>query len=545
MVRNEREGRAEALFRRPWAFWVGIAAVTTGVLLHLPNFIGARDMHYVLRGMGWDTWMILGMSLIASGYVAFFYGLAPHFGRHTRESTQLEVKALDETRLGPAHLKLMAVLAIAIAVDTMKPFTFTFILPGVANEYNLRSPSHPAAGHWPVALFPFAGIVGTVLGSLIWGHLADRIGRRPTILLAAAMFIGTAMCGAMPEFYYNLAACFVMGLSAGGLLPIAYSLLTETIPAKRRGQVVVLVAGLGTAAGFLLASWTANWLIPSLSWRIMWWLGIPTGLVLIVLNRYMPESPRFLLAQGRRDEALTVMNSFGIAVTEKPLAEPVERPARLGRPGYRRLMRPPYFGITAALTAYGLAWGLINFGFLVWLPVHLAHSGVSAGHVTYILAKAALFSIPGAVFTAWLYGRWSSHGTLIAAAALTAGVLGVFAGTGVDIARHSALFTGLLVVLLVSMWAMISVLAPYGAEVYPTQMRGAGAGAVAGASKLGGVFALSLSVFSVAPPGLSGAAVLAIVPAGLAALMLVAFGIETRGRRLEEISAAQLGASAS
>ena len=59
----------------------------------------------------------------------------------------------------------------------------------------------------------------------------------------------------------------------------------------------MLVAGIGTALGFLLASWTAHWLIPTYGWRIMWFFGIPTGLALILLNRYIPESPRFLLAE--------------------------------------------------------------------------------------------------------------------------------------------------------------------------------------------------------------------------------------------------------
>ena len=48
-------------FSHPWSFWLGVAAVTAGVLLHLPMFLGARDNHYILRGMPWDRWMIIGM----------------------------------------------------------------------------------------------------------------------------------------------------------------------------------------------------------------------------------------------------------------------------------------------------------------------------------------------------------------------------------------------------------------------------------------------------------------------------------------------------
>lgn len=522
---------------RSRVFWIGLGAVTVGVLLHLPMFLRAHSQHYVLRGMSFDAWMIVGMVLILLGYLAVIYALVPGISRWRRSGADgaAELAALDSAQLKPAHVKLMLVLVVAIAVDTQKPFTFTFILPGVAHEYGLSSPTHPAPGHWPVALLPLFGIVGTVLGSLIWGRLGDLVGRRAAILLAGTVFIGTAMCGSMPAFSENLAACFVMGLGAGGLLPIAYSLLTEMIPARRRGEIVVLVGGVGTALGFLLASWSADWLVPTFGWRIMWWLGLPTGLIVLLLNRYVPESPRFLLATGRVSEARAVMRTFGVVTAEKT-GEGAPEDARDPAPGLRSLFRAPHTGITLALSAYGLAWGLVNFGFLVWMPLHVAKSG--AGDVTPILAKAALFSIPGSILVSWLYGHWSSRGTLICAAAMEAAVLAAFAARGDVIIRHTTLFTALVVGLLISMWATISVLGPYSAEVYPTRARSAGAGIAAGASKLGGVVALAIAVASIAPPSLAGAALLGAVPAALAALALVAVGVETSGRRLEEISTA-------
>src|SRR5262249_15352442 len=163
---------------------------------------------------------------------------------------------------------------------SQKPFTFTFILPGVAREYGLASPGHPAPGHLPVALYPFIAIIGTVIGSLIWGWVGDRLGRRTALPLAPLLLIATPIFRALPSFPLNLTMCFFMGIGAGGLLPTAYALLTEIIPARRRGQIVVLVAGVGTALGFLTTSWLSSWLIPHFGWRIMWFFGLPTGLVL-------------------------------------------------------------------------------------------------------------------------------------------------------------------------------------------------------------------------------------------------------------------------
>ena len=525
-------------FRHPRAFWLGVATVIVGVFLHAPMYLMARDEGYVLRGMAWNTWMILGMALVLVGLGTVVYGIGLRLERpRAVGEAEHEFRALDASRLSPTHVKLMLVMVIAIAIDTQKPFTFTFILPGVANEYDLASPSRSAPGQWPVALWPFVAILGTVVGSLVWGHVADRVGRRAAILIIAAMFMATSVCGAMPALPWNLVMCFLMGFGVGGLLPIVYSLLTETIPVRRRGQLIVLVAGIGTALGFLFASWTANLLIPDFGWRIMWFFGIPTGLALILLNRHIPESPRFLLANGRRAEAHAVMRSFGIVPSER--RAPAEADAPQGAAtASGRVYRRPYRGITSSLVVFGLAWGLTNFGFLVWLPSYVASSGISAGAVTAILAKAALFSIPGSLLVAWLYGRWGSRRTLIAAACLTAAMLGVFVVFGEVLPAHTVVFTAMLAALLVALWASIAVLAPYSAEVYPTAIRGVGSGVAAGATKLGGVFALGLSVAAIAPPAISGSALLAAVPAVVSALMLVAFGIETRGRSLEEISSA-------
>lgn len=517
---------------------IGAILVTAGVLLHLPMYIGARDHGYRLVGMSWGVPMSVGMVLLVAGVAAVIAWLVGHLDAAPwRRAASLQTRALEDGALTGRHLRLAAVLVVAIAIDTLKPFTFTFILPGVAREYGLSSPAHAAPGHLPVALLPLAGIVGTVLGSVIWGGLADRVGRRVAILVAALIFVATSACGAMPSFAANLAMCFVMGLGAGGLLPIAYALLTETIPSRRRGQFVVLVAGVGTAAGFLLASGLGALLIPSLGWRVMWFVGLPTGLLLVALNRWIPESPRYLLARGRDAEAEAVMRDFGIAVVEGEAAPagaaPAAGSAPAGAPPGRRLLV-----LTAVLCLYGLGWGLVNFGFIVWLPTSVARSGLGSAQVTGLLAEAALFSLPGSVIVAWLYGRWSARGTMVACAVLTAAVLGVFAVVGDGVGRHTTLLTGLVVLLLVAMWGVISVLAPYSAEVYPTRLRATGSGIVAGAAKLGGVLALGLSVAAIAPPSVAGSALFTLIPMVVAAAGLAAVGVETRGRRLDEFETA-------
>ena len=84
------------------------------------------------------------------------------------------------------------------------------------------------------------------------------------------------------------------------------------VPARHRGWLSVLVGGLGTSGGYLAASGAAGWLEPLFSWRILWLLNVPTGLLVILLSRFIPESPRFLLHIGRVAEAENTLARFNI-----------------------------------------------------------------------------------------------------------------------------------------------------------------------------------------------------------------------------------------
>ncbi len=192
------------------------------------------------------------MVLIVSGSALAGWGLVPRRANHGGAAL-LKVRAIDDARISKTHVGLLLVLAIAVTIDVMKPTTLAFVAPGVAEEYHLRAPGHPH-GDVPVAWLPFSGIAGTVLGSLIWGWLGDRMGRRAAMLLAGILFIGTSICGAMPSFGWNVVMCFIMGLSAGGMLPVAFTLLSETIPARRRGWLMVFIGG-DIAGAYVLTSW--------------------------------------------------------------------------------------------------------------------------------------------------------------------------------------------------------------------------------------------------------------------------------------------------
>ena len=535
-------------YRHAGAFWAGVSCVAAGVMAHLPEFVGARHMHFHMAGMPMSRLMLAGMALIVGGLALTAYGLIPAGGLHrpaAATTSPVLYRTMDDAPLTGAHWGLLFVLGIALIVDVMKPATLGFAVPGMKAEYGITIGQ--------VAYFPMTALTGTLVGSLLWGVLADRIGRRASILLASILFMATSICGFMPSFQWNLVMCFMMGTSAGGMLPIVYALMTESMPAKKRGWLVVLHGGLGTVAGYLLAAGLAALLEPHFGWRILWFAGLPTGLLLLVLNRWIPESPRFLLEHGRIDEAAAVLARYGVVLDRRPAeASPkaaVEKPVP-GKPApvhapkggslLLSLFRREHRLRTLSVGSYAFGWSLVNWGFITFTPTILRDRGLDAAGASRMLFWSALIAVPATIVVAWLYGYWSSRKTMSLFAALTGVTLLLFAlvdpgsrGAG------TALLMPLMVALLVGSGGIISMLSPYTAEVYPTRLRGTGSGFAAGCSKAGGILAPPLVVLVLARwPGFAAIALIAAAPVFLSMLMLALSGIETRDRPLEEMAAA-------
>ena len=490
------------------------------MLLHIPMFLMGRHLGFRLSGMpiGWD--MVVGMVSIVGGVAIAAYGLLPKdVSRQLAASQEIVVTPPEDAPLTGAHWGLMSVLIVALIIDVMKPASLGFTIPGMISEYHKTKAT--------VSLVPFTALVGTVLGSIIWGAIADIYGRKASILLSAVMFVGTSICGAMPSLWWNVGMCFMMGAAAGGMLPVTYALLAEMMPSKHRGWALVLVGGLGAVGGYFAASGFSALLQPIFSWRILWLLNLPTGLTLVLLGAFIPESAKFLLARGRREEAKAVMERFGSTARKTRPAEQIA----FQKGAAAALTGRAFAGKLFALSLAAICYGLINFGLLLWLPADLVAKGHSVAVTSKLLAESALIAFPTIFIAAAAYSRWSTKWAVVGSIAVTLlGLVGVlqleFTGSGSPVIPVALLIVGTN--------ALIAMLLPYTAESFPLRIRGRTTGTVAACSKAGGVFAQFLAILALVPP-LSLVSLVIMVPTVLALVLVAIFGKESRGRDLREL----------
>jgi putative MFS transporter len=452
------------------------------VLLHLPFYFKASDENYVLAGKSPDAPFMVGMLLILAGLAATGYGLFPRLSEVSRGYvSRIKVRALDDAPIKASHVGLLLVMAAAITIDVMKPTTLAFI--------------------------------------------------------------AVAVCGAMPEYWMNLVVCFIMGLGVGGMLPITFALMAETIPARHRGWLMVLIGG-DVAGAYIITSWIASTIAApdAFGWRMLWLISLPTGLILIVLNRWIPESPRFLLQHGREEEARSIMERYGAVVVESD--DSMLRVERHVKSRFATLFSGPFFGLSLVVLLLGLGIGMVQFGFQQWIPSNLQKLGLKEVTASKILRDSALIGFPLNFPIAWLYGYWSGKKTILLMAATTAAALIGFLVVPASSLVHDGQSTTLLYILLiVPIWGISSltaVMVAYASEIYPTKIRSRGTGLAAGATKFGGVTILATVAAAIAAPSIRSTALIGVIPIILAIVALIVFGVETKKKQLERITAEEL-----
>ncbi|MGW2637297.1 MFS transporter [Streptomyces sp. NPDC001348] len=174
-------------------------------------------------------------------------------------------------------------------------------------------------------------VAGACFGALFWGRLTDRFGRKKLFMITLAVYLAaTALTAVSTEAWWFFLFRFLTGFGIGGEYAAINSAIDELIPAKYRGRVDLVINGsfwLGAVGGSLLSIVALNTgLLPeNVGWRLTFALGTVLALVILLVRRHVPESPRWLLIHGREREAEDIVSSIERQVAAdkgEPLAEP-------------------------------------------------------------------------------------------------------------------------------------------------------------------------------------------------------------------------------
>jgi MFS family permease len=252
----------------------------------------------------------------------------PH-GTIVRSDIPARLDALPWSRW---HWRVVLALGVSWLLDGLE-VTLVGSLGGV-----LQREDTLALGATEIGLAGSGYVAGAVLGALFFGRLADRVGRKRIFLVTMTVYLaGTLLSAAALDFWTFLACRVLTGFGIGGEYGAINSAIDEFVPARVRGRVSLAINGsfwLGAAlgAGLSLVLLDPAVLGPALGWRAAFALGATMGLAIVLVRRYVPESPRWLLAHGRADEATAV-----VAAIEAEASGP-HRPAGAGgEPGHRML----------------------------------------------------------------------------------------------------------------------------------------------------------------------------------------------------------------
>jgi putative MFS transporter len=196
-------------------------------------------------------------------------------------------------------------------------------------------PSHFHMDKGEVGWLSAAAFFGSAVGALCFGDLADRIGRRRVFVLNLIAFVGLALLSAaVTQLWMLFAVRILIGVAIGADIAASISFLAELSPRGSRGgwtgAMPQITWSLGAICAVLVDAGLYA-LFGSGSWRLMFAAGAVPAVVVLALRRSLPDSPRWLLAQGRMDEAIAVFEQFGIRVLDRSrLLRATARPVRAG-----------------------------------------------------------------------------------------------------------------------------------------------------------------------------------------------------------------------
>ncbi|RZI30945.1 MFS transporter [Pseudomonas orientalis] len=318
--------------------------------------------------------------------------------KHEARSTRQVGDVFRDVPLTREHLKCCLALFFVFAIEAWEMMIIVYTAPLIAQDFALDA---LAVGHLIGAMF-----IGMLLGSLIWGKLAERIGRKGAVIWSLASYGVISLASAFAPDYITLYVLRLLsGVAAVGMMVVTFAHYQELLPVRQRGALTVYLAS-GWPIGMLLALGATVWLMPY-GWRTVIAVSSLGGLWALVVARWVPESPYWLASVGRQPQARAVLARLSRGAVQVPQDCQLQVDT-VNRGRQRELFAPALLKVSALqiLVNFTFSWGY--WGLQTWLPTLLQQRGLTLPQSYGFIALSALCMIPGYMAASWLthrYGR--------------------------------------------------------------------------------------------------------------------------------------------
>lgn len=326
-------------------------------------------------------------------------------------------------------------------------------------------------------------LAGMLVGALLSGVITDVLGRRRMMLVSITWFsLFMGGCALAPTADLFGLCRLLAGIGLGGVLPTAVALTVEFAPPTRRNFYNAIMNS-GYSVGAIVASLLAIALLEPFGFRLLYAIGaVPLLIVVPVAWLWLPESPAYLMAKGRVDEAVRIARRFGLPDPAIPNGTAGAATSRAGGTALRRLFRPPHLRLLLAFSAACLIGQLLTYGLNTWLPQIMRGAGYPLGSALQFLLALSVGAIVGALVLSILADRIGGKPVTIAGFMMAVVSL-------VLMSMNPPTAVLYLAVALAGVGAngTMVVLNGYSATRFPAEVRASALGTMMGIGKLGGV----------------------------------------------------------
>jgi putative MFS transporter len=407
----------------------------------------------------------------------------------TRRSKVLQEEYMGNNAKMISQRKLLGVAGLGWMFDALDVGMLSFIIVALKQDWNLTSEQ--------VGWIGSINSIGMAVGAVFFGAMADRVGRKNVFIITLLLFsIASGLSAAVSTLSLFLILRFLIGMGLGGELPVASTLVSESVEASKRGRVVVLLESFW-AVGWILAALISYFIIPAYGWRVALLLSAVPALYALYLRLKLPDSPKYTeLEKKQRPSVLSNMKS---------------------------VWKKEYSRQTLVLWILWFCVVFSYYGMFLWLPSVMVLKGFSMIQSFEYVLIMTLAQLPGYFSAAWLIEKMGRKFVLITYLIGTA-VSAFFFGSaeGLALLIVSGMFLSFFNL---GAWGALYAYTP---EQYPTSVRGTGAGLAAGIGRIGGVLGPLLVGYLVAADTPISSIFTIFTIAILVGAVAVAFGKETK-----------------